>query len=125
MEKEMKEKEKEQGNEEQKGKQERGIGIVIGIGTWDLNLDLATTMTTTLDIPPPFQPFAPRKKTRREAQDPHLDLMSLSPSHFPRSPNFQLSPPVFPPCPPCRFPSFRVSTFPWASLGPLGPPGPP
>ena len=27
----------------------------------------------TQDIPPPFQPFAPRKKTRREAQDPHLD----------------------------------------------------
>ena len=27
-----------------------------------------------LDNPTPFQPFAPRKKTRREAQDPHLDL---------------------------------------------------
>ena len=33
-----------------------------------------TTMTTTiLDIPSPH-PIAPRKKTRREAQDPHLDL---------------------------------------------------
>ena len=31
------------------------------------------TTTTTLDIPPPSQPIAPRKKTRREAKDPHLD----------------------------------------------------
>ena len=31
-----------------------------------------TTTTVTLDIPTPH-PIAPRKKTRREAQDPHLD----------------------------------------------------
>ena len=34
---------------------------------------MTTTTTVTLDNPTPFQPFAPRKKTRREAQDPHLD----------------------------------------------------
>ena len=47
---------------------------------------LATTTTTdTPWIPPPFQPFAHRKKTRREAQDPHLDLgpiWGLSGTHW-------------------------------------------
>ena len=33
---------------------------------------LTTTTTTILDIPSPH-PIAPRKKTRREAKDPHLD----------------------------------------------------
>ena len=48
---------------------------------------LATTTTTTTDtpwIPPPFQPFAHRKKTRREAQDPHLDQQN-SPTPSPKT----------------------------------------